>query len=121
MRLIIAAVLFCSSLACAKKPPALEATTPEIGVAFSKAAIKALLTIHLDSGEQLINAATVDLEVETTTGAEMLIAFDIALLEFDRQQRKELIELGMDLAENTADNESKCVNAWVPQLRALSA
>jgi hypothetical protein len=54
--------------------------TPKIGTAFSKAAIKALLTIEKTNNMDLLDAAMIELSGAETNPTEHSVAYDIPLL-----------------------------------------
>ena len=105
------AILFCSVLGYAQKltpKHAPKPTRPEISAAFSKAAVKAQLTIQRSADNKLVDAAMVDMEAEASDQAEKEIAFHVGFIEFDHYRKE-------------ATGESACIIAWLPRLRALSA
>jgi hypothetical protein len=110
---------------------------PRIGVAFSKTAVKALLTIGGSANEELADAAMIDLSAAESSHAELLIVQRIQLFqeiyrihEITRRiakgaEREELLanpdrppaDHGANMAH---DEDQACIVAWVPRLRALS-
>lgn len=128
MRKTLAAILlFCAMLGFAQKPkatdpgcpgcpakgyPSASKTPPEISAAFSKAVVKALLTIQRDANKDLVDAAMVDVEAEASNYAEKGLVFNVALAEFRHHT------LTTTYAHS---DETACFAAWLPRLRALSA
>jgi hypothetical protein len=124
-KFIIIAVLSCALLAYAQKPSAPKAVqpksaAPEISEAFSKVAVKALVTIQGTSDERLIDAAMIDETAEESGFNEKLIGFNISAFRLGKHTGQKLVDLGADPGVYTEENESKCVAAWLPKLRALS-
>ena len=123
MRKTLIAILFCSVLGYAQKPtpkPAPKLAPPEISTTFSKAAVKALLTIQRTSDERLVDAAMIEESAEESGVNEKLIGFYIEAFKVGKHTGEKLIELGADPGVDTEENESKCVVAWLAKLRALN-
>lgn len=111
---------------------------PEISVAFSKAAIKALLTIERTTNKELVDAAMIDLSGAESNHTELSVVWDIQLFEaiygvheaarqsWAAAERAES-EAGLDHtpadrgASEAHDEDHACIAAWLPRLRALSA
>ncbi|MGB7602737.1 MAG: hypothetical protein WBM24_20715 [Candidatus Sulfotelmatobacter sp.] len=113
-------LLFCVVLAHTQTRHAPKAPTPEISATFSKAAVKALVTIQGTDDERLVDAAMIEERAEQSGINEQLVGFNIELFKVAKHQGRKLIELGADPGVDTEENESKCVAAWLPNLRALS-
>jgi hypothetical protein len=111
---------------------------PKISVAFSKVAMKALLTIERTNDKELVDAAMIELAGAGSNHTELSVAHDIAVFEaiyaireMGRQSslEAERAESEADLRYITTDPKSShahdgdyaCVAAWLPRLRALSA
>jgi hypothetical protein len=118
--------------------PKSAGTMPKISVAFSKAAIKALLTIERANNKELVDAAMIDLAGAGATRAELSVVWDIQLFEAIYgvheavRQSSLAAERAMadadpghaptDLGASEAhDEDHACIVAWLPRLRALSA
>lgn len=112
--------------------------SPRIGVAFSKAAVKALLTIEGTRDKGLLDAAMIDLSAAQSTHAELTVVWHIQLFqeiygihELTRQMRVRAEKeeslahpdgAPADHGANGAhDEDQACIVAWLPRLRALSA
>jgi hypothetical protein len=111
---------------------------PKISVAFSKAAIKALLTIERTNNKGLVDAAMIDLAGAGSNHTELSVANDIAVFEaiYAIREMERQSSLAAERAEAEADphristypesshahdRDYACVAAWLPRLRALSA
>ena len=97
-----------------------------VSAVFSKAAIKALLTIGRNSNKQLVDAAMVDLEAMGSSRAEHSVTHEIevfqAVYDIREAGRQSDLEAGLYSEANQAhDKDHTCVVAWLPKLRALSA
>lgn len=91
------------------KPKPEPKPAPEISASFSKLALKALLAIQRQRGDdsQLVDAAMVDLQAEVSNEAEKGIVWHLGLIEFYHSRH--------------VIDEGACIFAWSPRLRALSA
>jgi hypothetical protein len=107
------------SLAQTPKPapkPEVQSPKPELSAEFSKAAVKALLTIKKND-QHLTDAAMVDLEAAADTKAEADVTQQIKFFEtvYGIHQQEE------DLGQTSAHDEDRaCLTAWLPKLRAQS-
>src|ERR1700722_8909358 len=109
-----------AGLCLAQTPPKATLSAP-----FSKAAIKALLTIGRNSDKQLVDAAMVDLQATSLSSAERAVTHQIevfqAVYDIGEAGRLSTIEAGDYSAASTMhDKDHACVATWVPKLRALS-
>jgi hypothetical protein len=112
--------------------------TPKIGTAFSKAAIKALLTIERTNNRDLVDAAMIELSGAETNPTEHSVVYDIQLFEAiyarNESARQSLLEAERAEAEaysnqgpaymgssKVHDEDHVCIAAWLPRLRALNA
>jgi hypothetical protein len=116
--------------------------TSKIGVAFSKAAIKALLNIRGNSNQELVDAAMIDLNVAASNNTELLIVHRISVFEqmYTINEMARQSEIAADIAvsradpdhnpadpgayeghDETHDKDRACIVAWLPRLRALSS
>ena len=86
--------------------------SPRIGVAFSKAAVRALLTIEGTRDKGLLDAAMIDLSAAHSTHAELTVVWHVQLFQ-EIYGIHEMIE--------AHDEDQACIVAWLPRLRALSA
>jgi hypothetical protein len=127
--LTIAAVsLFLIAQLCSRGQLA-DAQTPTkavVSAAFSKAAIRALLTIDRNSNKQLVDAAMVDLQAIGSTRAERSVTHEIEVFEevheIREKTRQSALEAGLYSEANEAhDGDHACIAAWLPKLRALRA
>jgi hypothetical protein len=113
-------------------------TKASVSAAFSKAAVKALLTIDRNSDKQAVDAVMVDLAATASTRAERSVGDEIALFEAihsrnewarqsDLEAAKAMVDAGMtnpgisEAVEARISENHSCVVAWLPKLRALSA
>ncbi|HEU0046035.1 MAG TPA: hypothetical protein VFQ43_00355 [Nitrososphaera sp.] len=95
---------------------------PQIGAAFSKAAIKALFTIGRNANKQLIDAAMVDLDAAGSTDAENSLGMQIETFASMYEAQERALNAEREAGGNPGANEGHaCIGAWVPKLRALSS
>jgi hypothetical protein len=134
-------VLFVSEAISGQNEPTHSGTkaASKIGVGFSKAAIKALLTLQGNSKKELLDAAMIEISVAASNRKELLIVDHIELFGqiYARHEVVRQSEIAADIAESRAynpadpgtyeahdevhDKDQACIVAWLPRLRALSA
>ena len=111
MKILSSLWLFCVLLASAQTQPA-KVANPKISQDFSKAAIRALLTMERTHDRKLVEAAMLEMSVESSSHDEHKV--EMALNAF-----AELYVIhGLS---GTQDDDIPCFRAWLPKLRALSA
>ena len=107
---LLAIPLFCAALGYAQHPTLKPA--PRLSAAFSKAAIRALLTIERSHDAKLVDAAMMDMSVASSIRAEQSVENQITFFQ-------QLYAIN-DLTGNH-DEDYACITTWLAKLRALSA
>jgi hypothetical protein len=82
-----------------------------VGAAFSKAAVRALLTIGGTADNRLLDAAIIDVSAAQSSHVELTVVWHIQLF----QQIYAVHEIA-----GGHDEDQACIAAWLPKLRALS-
>jgi|HubBroStandDraft_6_1064221.scaffolds.fasta_scaffold189441_3 hypothetical protein len=108
--LVLVAATATSQSTTSPQKPSQARSNPRISVEFSKAAVRALVTIGTTRQQALVDAAMIDLSAAQSTRAESVVMWHIQLF-------KDTYGVNEFIGDHSGDQ--RCITAWLPKLRGL--